>query len=289
MRRPITSFLVAFAVVLTALVAQASGPYTTPEESPPPVAADGTIQWGVFYKDPSIQKAYERLWSLGACRNTNRAITVPVEENKLIIDRLPEADYEGRVVLATGGLAGGKISFQQAPAAAASPPVVAQLHPAGVTRLRVVGRVPGSMLRQGHVIRLVTDVDEAGRVTEPVAAFEIVTPPADFKPDAVRPGTRCEIVAAVRSISGSVVVVHVPTGKVRRIALELSPDAIATLDAAQLDIIAPGDAIALRGRIWTGEGSLGGGTVFASEVTVTKPALPGEVALAPPRPAEARP
>jgi hypothetical protein len=286
--RSLAQLLLAVAVFFATLGAQASNPYALPEESPPPVAADGTIQWGVFYKDPAIQKAYERLWNLGACRNTNRAITIPVEENKLIIDRLPEADYEGRVVAVTGTLAGGMISFQQAPAAA-SAPLVAKLHPAAVTRLKVVGRAPRSLLRPGHVVRLIAEVDDKGRVAEPVTAFDIVTPPADFKPDPVRPGTRGEIVAAVRSLSGNVAVLHVPVGKVRRITIEISPDAIASLDAAQLDIIEPGDSIAMRGRIWTGEGSLGGGTVFASEMTVTKPAMPGEVAVAAPRQGPARP
>lgn len=289
MRRQIAVMIVAYGVMAAPFVAEASNPYSTPEESPPPVAADGTIQWGVFYKDPAIQKAYERLWSLGACRNTNRAITVPVEENKLIIDRLPESDFEGRVVAVTGALAGGMISFQQAPAGQASPPLVAQLHPAAVTRLQVLGRAPASMLRPGHVIRFMAEVDDKGRVAQPVTAFEIVTPSADFKPDPVRPGARGEIVAAVRSLSGNVAVLHLPAGKVRRITLEITADAIATLDAAQLDVVAPGDSITLRGRIWTGEGALGAGTVFASEVTVTKPAMPGEVAAADGRQANNRP
>jgi hypothetical protein len=273
------AFLV-LAVLPAPQPAQAYNPYADPEESPPPVAADGTIQWGVFYKSPAIQKSYERLWNLGACRNTNRAITEPVKNNKLIIDRLPEADYEGRVAAATGTLAGGLVAFQEGPAVDTSTPLVAQLHPAGVTRLRVVGRVPGAVLRPGHVIRLVTTVDEKGRGTEAVKAFDVVTPAADFQPDPVRPGTRTEIVGVVRSITGDVVILHVPVGKVRRLTFEFSPDAIATLDAAQVDLIAPGDAIAVRGRIWSGEGSLGGGTVFASEVTVTKPAMAGEVAAA---------
>ncbi len=271
--------ILGLATVSAPLAAQAYNPYATPEEAPPPVAADGTIQWGVFYKSPKIQESYQRLWDLGACRNTNRAITVPVERNKLIIDRLPEDDYEGSVVGATGALAGGMIAFQQAPAADTATPLVVQLHPAGVTQLRVVGRVPGSILRAGHVIRLVTEVDQKGRGTEPLTAFEVVTPPADFKPDPVRPGTRGEIVAAVKSIAGNVVILTVPSGKVRRLTFELASDSIATLDAAQLDLVAPGDSISLRGRMWTGEGALGGGTVFASEVIVSKPAMPGEVAV----------
>lgn len=273
-----------FSVALVALVAvpvvagQGYNPYATPEEAPPPVAEDGTIQWGVFFKSPKIQQSYERLWNLGACRNVNRAITEPVKNNKLIIDRLPESEYAGVVEAAVGTVAGGMIAIQQDPAAGAESLVV-QLHPAGVSKLRVTGRVPASILQVGHVIRLVTEVDAKGRGKEAVTAFEIITPPADYKPEAVQADTRTEIVASVKSIAGNVVIVHVPAGKLRRLKFDFASDAVATLDAAQLDLVAPGDSITLKGRMWTGEGSLGGGTVFASDVSITKPALPGEVAV----------
>jgi hypothetical protein len=276
--RPLFGAVVLVAVSAPSFAGQPYNPYATPEEAPPPVSADGTIQWGVFFKSPKIQQGYERLWALGACRNTNRAILEPVKNNKLIIDRLPEAEYTGVVEGAVGTIAGGIIAFQQAPAAG-SESLVAQLHPAGVSRLSVTGRVPGSILRPGHVIRFMAEVDEKGRGKEPVKAFDIVTPPADYKPDPVRPETRGEIVAAVKSITGDIVILHVPAGKVRKLTFEFAAEAIATLDAAQVDLIAPGDTITLKGRIWTGEGSMGAGTVFASEVSVTKPALPGEVAV----------
>lgn len=275
--RLVCVFVISF-LAAPVFAGQPYNPYATPEEAPPPVSEDGTIQWGVFFKSPKIQQSYERLWNLGACRNTNKAILEPVKNNKLIIDRLPEAEYAGVVEGAVGTIAGGMIAFQQAPAAG-SEPLVAQLHPAGVSKLRVSGRVPGSILRPGHVVRFVTEVDAKGRGKEPVQSFEIVTPPADFKPDPVRPETRGEIVATVKSISGKVVILHVPAGKVRRLTFDFASDSIATLDAAQVDLIAPGDSISLKGRIWSGEGSLGAGTVFASEVSVTKPALPGEVAV----------
>lgn len=259
--------------------AQRYNPYADPEEAPAPIAADGTIQWGVFYKSAAIQQNYERLWNMGACRGTSRAITEPVKRNKLIIDRLPEADYQGVVVAATGTVAGGMVAFREAAADAAAAPLVAQLHPAAVTKLRVTGRVPGTILRPGLVIRLVAEVDERGKVAEPVTAFEVVTPPADYKPDPVRPGIREQIVGVVRSVAGDVVTLQVNAGRIRRIVLALGPDAVATLDAARLDLVAPGDPVAVTGRIWSGEGAMGAGTVFASELTITKPPLAGEVAV----------
>ena len=178
---------------------------------------------------------------------------------------------------AAGTLAGGMVAFRETPAAQA--PLVAQLHPAGVTRLRVSGRTPGAILRPGLVIRLVAEVDGRGRALEPVTAFEVVTPPADYKPDPVRAGSREQIVGVVRSIASDVLTLHVNAGRLRRLTFTLAPDAVATLDAAQLDLASPGDAIAVTGRIWSGEGAMAAGTIFASEVTITKPPLAGEVAV----------
>jgi len=252
-------------------------PYADAEQAPAPLAADGTIQWGAFYKSAAIQQNYERLWSIGACRGTSKAIVEPVKRNKLIIDRLPEAEYEGVVVAAAGTLAGGMVAFRENPAAQA--PLVAQLHPAGVTRLRVSGRTPGAILRPGLVIRLVAEVDERGRALEPVTAFEVVTPPADYKPDPVRAGSREQIVGVVRSIASDVLTLYVNAGRLRRLTFTLAPDAVATLDAARLDLASPGDAITVTGRIWNGEGAMAAGTIFASDMTITKPPLAGEVAV----------
>lgn len=253
-------------------------PYADSQEAPAPLAADGTIQWGVFYKSAKIQASYQRLWNLGACRGTNRAITAPVNRNKLIIDRLPEADYEGTVVATAGSLAGGLIAFRDRAAVGKAEPFVVQLHPAGVTRLRATGRSPATILRVGHVIRLVGEVDDKGRAAEPLETVDIVTPPADFIPDPVQPGKRGVIVGEVTRVQGDVLTLHVPAGRIRRLTLTLAGDAVAMIDAARLDLVAPGDAITLRGRLWTGEGSMAAGTIFASDVTLAKPPLAGEAA-----------
>jgi hypothetical protein len=254
-------------------------PYADSHEPLAPLAADGTVQWGVFYKSAAVQSAYQRLWNLGACRGTNRAITEPVNRNKMIIDRLPEADFEGTVVATAGGLAGGLVSFTEGHAGPRAEPLVAHLHPAGVTRLRVSGRVPAAVLKPGLVLRFVAEVDERGRASEPLAAFDVVTPPAGFKPDPVRPGVRETIVGTVKRIHKDVLTLEVPAGAVRRLTFTIAPSAVATLDAGRLDLVAAGDAIHVTGRLWAGEGAMGAGTVFVSDVTITKPSLPGEVTM----------
>lgn len=282
MVRSIVSAAVCLTLALGAMSAHGQltpyNPYADSQEAPAPLAPDGTIQWGVFYKSAALQKAYQRLWNLGACRGTNRAITEPVNRNKVIIDRLPEADYEGTVVAASGTLAGGMIVFSEQPQGATGEPFVVQLHPAGVTRLRVTGRTSAAIVRPGHVIRVVAEVDQQGHATEPLARFDLVTPPADYEPAEIEPGVRREIVAVVKRLHKGVLTLHVPTGRLRRLTFSLPDDAVATLDAAQLDLVAPGDTIRLTGRLWSGDGAMGAGTIFASEVSLSKPPLAGEVA-----------
>ena len=246
-------------------------PYAMAEDVPPPLAADGTIQWGVFYKSAKLQRAYERLWSLGACRGSNRAITVPVAENKLVIDRLPEAEFRGVVQGATGDLAGGMVAFTlDSTSPDGTEALVAQLHPAGVSRLAVRGPVPAAVLTSNAVVRVRARVDERGRGIEPVAAFEIVVPPADFRPDAIRPGQLDTIVGVVQAVRRDAVVLRVDAGEIRRVTLAVTDDVAVTVDAPRLDLVAAGDRIEVRGRMWTGDGAQAGGTVFASDVIVTK-------------------
>lgn len=258
------------AAVPATVFAQAApyNPYAVPQEPPPPpVAADGTVQWGTFYKSAALQKSYERLWNLGACRGTNRAITEPVERNKIVIDNLPEADFQGTVRGTAGTLAGGLLAFAPGPAA---DPWVATLHPAGVSQLTVTGHAPAAVLEPGMVVRLRATVDSKGKGVAPVEGFEIVTPPAGFVADAIRPGRDDTIIGTVTRIRGTSLLLRVDAGKIRRLSLTLKPDAKATVNASLLELVAPGDSIEVTGRLWSGEGSMGAGTIFASKVTVTK-------------------
>jgi hypothetical protein len=133
------------------------------------------------------------------------------------------------------------------------------------------------------VIRLRAEVDGKGYVIRPVSSFEIVTPPAGFVPDAVRPDQLETIVGTVVSVHKNVVGLRVDAGKVRRIRLQLDPDAIATIDAARLDLVSTGDEIKVKGRLWTGEGAMGAGTIFVSDVVVSKRPL-ADTAVAQPGP-----
>lgn len=250
----------------------AYNPYADSQEHLPPVAPDGTLRWGTFYKSAALQQAYERLWNLGACRGTNKAITVPVEMNKVAIDSLPEEDFRGIVVGATGTLRGGMIAFTQAAGPLEDGPTfVAALHPAGVSKLAVSGSLAVAALRPGLTVRFQARVDRRGIAADPLTNLEVITPPTGFKPVAVVADQPETIVGTVTRFHGGTLHVQVGTGKIRRVAIPVAADAEVRVDAGQLDLVAPGDIVALTGRVWRGEGCLGEGTVFASVVTVTKP------------------
>lgn len=255
--------------LVTPVAAEQFNPYALPEAVVAPVAPDGTLRWGTFYKSAEMQLAYERLWKMGACRGTSKAITEPVENNKLVIDRLPEADYAGVVQGVAGGLAGGLVAFADDDAKAM---YVAHLHPAGVSSFSVTGRSPAAIVQPGMAVRIVATVDSRGRGGEPLGKFDIVTPPAGFVPDEVRPGRVERIVGVVTNVRGRTMQVRVDAGKLRRLTFTVAEDATVTIDAASPNLVAPGDRVEIRGRLWTGEGCHGAGSVFASRVTVTKAA-----------------
>lgn len=266
------TFLAVTLLMAAPACGQAYNPYAgAPEPPPPPLAADGTIQWGTLYKSAKLQQSYERLWNLGACRGTNKAITKPVDANKMLIDRLPEAEFHGTVKAAVGTLAGGLIAYTEDDGSNPAAPVfVAQLHPAGVSKLVVSGAGPVTALAPGLFVRLRTTVDPKGRGTEPLTNVEVITPPAGYVPDPVDPGRRTAVVGRIVSTRGKTLVIHVDAGKMRRLSFELDPQVTVRIDAAQVELVSPGDTIRLTGRMWSGDGAMGAGTVFASDVMVAK-------------------
>lgn len=248
-------------------------PYADSQDQPPPIAADGTIQWGVFYKSAAMQKTYERLWNMGACRGTSPSIMIPVAENRLLVDQLPEAEFIGQVLGAAGPLAGGMVAFVDSSAECPdAAPLVAQLHPAGVSRLIVAGDSTVAILRPGMMVRLSATLDTRGQATDPVKAIEIFTPARDFKPSPVVAGKSGTVEAVVTQMHRNLLELRVDAGRIRKLRLQVAPDAKVTIDASSIDLVSAGDRIELKGRLWTGDGSMGAGTVFASDVLIRKAA-----------------
>lgn len=268
-------FVLLLACPALPVLAEPYNPYADGHDPLPPVKADGTLHWGPFYKSSAVQKKYEQLWNLGACRGTNKRITIPVERNTLIIDNLPEESFTGHVRGTAGSLAGGMVAFTEGRSVDPSASVlIAQLHPAGVTQVLVAGQSPSTAIKPGMTVRLRAQVDDRGRSTDPVEAIDIVTPPHDFKPDPVRPDSVETIVGTVVQARATMLQVRVDAGRIRRLTLTLAEEPRVTIvDASDVELIAPGDEVEVTGRRWSGEGAMGAGTVFASRIVVTKAPL----------------
>ncbi|MFM8893071.1 MAG: hypothetical protein ACKOTB_15900 [Planctomycetia bacterium] len=165
------------------------------------------------------------------------------------------------------------MAFSTDGAASDGDPVFAQLHPAGVSRVSVSGRTTTAVLLPGMTVRVRARVDDRGRGKDEIRLIDIVTPTEDFQPDAVRPNRVETIVGTVVRATKDQIMLQVSAGRLRRITLPVADDALAVIEAADLRLITAGDAIEVKGRLWNGAGSAGSGTVFASRVTVTKPAV----------------
>jgi len=194
-----------------------------------------------------------------------------VEMNEVAIDSLPEEDFRGVVVGATGTIRGGMIAFSTAAPGADDSTHVATLHPAGVSKLSVTGPLPVTALRPGLTVRVRAEVDSKGTSTLPLEVIDVITPPPGFKPVAIQAGRVESVIGTVVKRQADTLVIQVAAGRIRRLSLPIAPDAVVHVDAAQLDLVAPGDIVTLTGRVWRGEGCLGEGTVFASAVSVAKP------------------
>lgn len=246
-------------------------PYADSQDPTPPVLPDGTIHWGTFYKSAAMQKAYERLWNLGACRNTNKAITIPVQNNRLSIDGLPEGKHRGVVKAVAGTNAGGMLAFVE-PAADGQGTVerVAILHPAGVSRVEVSGSAPAAFLKPGMMVRFQATVDARGRASAPVGVFHVIAPASEAKPMAVTAGSEGLIVGRVVSLQHRVMSVRVDAGRIRRLTVPLADDVVVEVQTSEVALASPGDSVEIEGRLWSGEGSLGDGSVFADRIRVLK-------------------
>jgi hypothetical protein len=131
-----------------------------------------------------------------------------------------------------------------------------------------------SSLKKGMNVRFEAKVDERGRCEDPLVKLDIITLPHPFKPTAIRPNSLGTIVGQVIDIHNKLLRVRVQSGAITRVILPLDENAVANLEASDITLTAPGDAIEVKGHLWDGEGSKNGPAVFASEVVLKRPLSP---------------
>lgn len=252
-----------FALLLTSPLSAQSASYDpyAPQVEEPPISADGTLHWPTFYRSKSLEASYENLWMLGACQGTNKRITIPVANNRVDIDRLPEGKVEA-MVLKVGN---GRLFVRQTDGTTST----LATHPAGVSRIHVTGDVSARLLTPGIGVRLVSTVNESGHSLDRLSKLDIVTIPPGYQPDPVVPGKRQSIVAVVVGLRGDHLVLKTPAGSLHRLSFLISDETIAHIDAKDLKYASVGDKVEAKGHLYRGQNNER--WVFASDVTVTKP------------------
>jgi len=258
----------AFAEVLLAQVSSNS-PYAKKDE--PPLTADGKINWGTFYKSAALEARYQQLWQMGACRGTNPRIEVPVSQNKLDVNKLPEGSVEGQVVKVGNGVLTIKDKDRRE--------INVVLHPAGVTKVELTGPMPAAALKKGTTIRFEAKVDVHGRSEEPLVKLDVITPQKSAKPATIRPNSPAIIVGQVIDIRNKMIRVKVQSGAITRVMMPLQENAVANLEASDISLSAPGDLVEVKGHLWQGDGTKNGPAVFASDVVLKRPLSPTSEAI----------
>jgi hypothetical protein len=275
MVRAILSFslLVSFATAAAAQV-EPYNPYAPVRDDKPAVAADGKLHWPSFFKSADIQLRFQSLLAVDACQGTNKSITNPVINNRLVIDDLPESSVSGRVTAVEPGVleivddAGKKHSIIT--------------HPAGVSRIAVTGDVSAAVLKPGMIVRFTGRVNSKGDGTDRIGSLDVITPGETHKWHEVQPDRVMTITASVLSVRRGMVSLKLPTGKLQRLRIILEDSAVAHLDTKDLALSSRGDKVSAKGHVYTNTtGKTSAHLVFASDVTVVKPtAAEGEQKVA---------
>ncbi|HTN77161.1 MAG TPA: hypothetical protein VL096_18000 [Pirellulaceae bacterium] len=248
----------------TAAAAQVApyNPYAEPADDPSPVTADGKPNWPSFYKSAATQAKFQAYFEMGSCVGTRKSINNMLADNKVNINKLPEADVAG---LASRNEKG-TILLQEKSGQNAM--VVA--HPAGVSKISITGPLPITALQVGMTVRFLGKIDTKAQGTEPLAAMEVVSPSADLKPQELIAGQLSTVIGTITKLHGQHMQVKLATGKLHRATFTVTPETTVTVNASDLALIFPGDEVTAKGHLYAGQGTAAKKTVFADEIVVTK-------------------
>lgn len=258
-------------IVATSAWAQFN-PYGQQRGAAVPVMPDGTLNWPTFFKSPQLEAKFQALHELGSCRGTKMSINMMLENNKIHINQLNEAQIVGRVLAADAGFV--------AMVDQTGRPLTLITHPAGVTKINVTGKIPATALQAGMSIRLSAGVDEHSQGLERVEALDVITPTPDVKPKAVEPGRVQTIIGTITKMEGDKIRLNVAPGKMHRLTFQISDTTAVDVKGSALNLVSAGDEIQTKGRMYMGDGPLASRMLFVSEVNVTKTFTPSVVAAA---------
>jgi hypothetical protein len=240
----------------------AYNPYAPSQDEPLPVSKDGKLNWPAFFKSKQIEDRFQSYFAMGSCVGTNQSIVNMLRDNKVDVNKLPEASLRGlatacdpraMTVVDTTGMK-----------------TLVVTHPAGVTKISVWGQMDMRELKPGMVVRFLGRVDQRGMGTDPIEKIEVVTPGPSFRWLPVEPNRVQTITGKVVRFQGQRLQVRVDAGKMHRLTLPVANDASVSVDGNSLGLISAGDEVSTAGHTYGGAIAGGVQIVFASDITVTK-------------------
>jgi hypothetical protein len=264
----IRSFIALGLVVLLTASASAQRPAYNPyakqtEEDLAPVRPDGKLNWPAFFKSKAMEDRFQVYFAQGSCTGTNMRIVNMLAANKVEVNDLPEESLLGLAAKVNGG------TF--AMASKEGVPVTVVTHPAGVSKIRISGKMNPTELRPGMMVKFSGRVNDSGKGIKPIESLEVFTPDAKFKWQAVITDRQQTIAALITKAEGSLLQVQVNAGRVRKLTFQVKENPEIIVTGSTLNLISAGDEISTKGHVYvSGEGAGGAPVIFASEVIVKK-------------------
>lgn len=273
--RGFLSILVLAAMPQLLLAAEPYDPYAPSMDAMlPPVAADGKLNWPAFFKSAATERRFQSYFATGSCTGTNKNIVNMLQDNKVVVNSLPEASLQGLAVKTVGGVLL-MVDSHGEPCALVS-------HPAKVTKVRVEGTISPAAIRPGMVVQFLARVDGSGRGKDPIDEISVVNGNPSIKPVEVQGNKLQIIVGTVTRVTKNIVQLQVASGHIRRLTFPLAEKLVVNVDANSLDVVLPGSEVTVTGHIYEGPGSMAKKTVFASEIAVAETFPPKPKAAANP-------
>jgi hypothetical protein len=210
-------------------------------------------KWPPFYRpDPSDAK-YSQMLAEGWCKPTGWRAQQYYLSKMVDVNALPESTFRGKISEINPGLV--KAVDEQGKS------VTLIAHPdKSISYVQVQGRASREALQVGEFIRVVARVDGSGRIREPVAKVELVSP---MKGELVTANRQQNIIGKIVKVDGTQLVFLSQGPKTQRLTMELADGAAVTAFFGDLSHAAVGDPFTAKGRMYNG--AVGVGNFFFAE------------------------
>lgn len=228
----------------------------------PPVLPDGTINWPPFFKSAATEARFQMYFKMGSCKGTNPRINNMLKDNKVEVNELSVVSLSGRAAQVSAA------GVQMKETSGITDTLF--VHPMGVSRISVTGKIPESTVVAGMTLRFVGQVDERGNGTEPIRSIEVITPTDKVKPPKVFGGQSQTIIGTVLKREGNRLQMVVNSAGIKRLNVMVDANTQVEVNGSSLDLLWPGDEISVKGHLYLGEGTSTGRAIFADDLIVTK-------------------